>query len=399
MKVSLIKPDMKQKEAVPDVPSFTDFTKFLRMQYKEDFFAKSFDGMSVESLESQLAQPSISPKLSVTMSPVTSISTTSQSSSKPLEAKFLYSSKVEVSPKPGPKFLPHNQIIKATFFEDQENSLEEPESKEVLPTRGSILAVQGALDMQRSQGKIKAGLMRVPPKFNFFPSNNKVLPRYVKRPMSRNPKSLTEDSLINETELAQDNFPGIQNANERGVIPAEDQEKFKNGEDKIKNAQDETENAEDKINKNAQDEEKFKLKESGKLKKKTTAQEILQPLHASIERKLLQKFDDMEGEVSITGHILNDSDTDSQLEKPEVAIVKKEEEDKSEVAEQLTALLKRSVLKSDILKGSTQPPSRLSAKSLFWNGKTVGEQVPRPPSSQDQYQKFLARFQRHPEKA
>jgi hypothetical protein len=217
--------------------------------------------------------------------------------------------------------------------------------------------------------------------------------------MSRNPKSLTEDSLINETELAQDNFPGIQNANERGVIPAEDQEKFKNGEDKIKNAQDETENAEDKINKNAQDEEKFKLKESGKLKKKTTAQEILQPLHASIEWKLLQKFDDMEGEVSITGHILNDSDTDSQLEKPEVAIVKKEEEDKSEVAEQLTALLKRSVLKSDILKGSTQPPSRLSAKSLFWNGKTVGEQVPRPPSSQDQYQKFLARFQRHPEKA
>ena len=89
---------------------------------------------------------------------------------------------------------------------------------------------------------------------------------------------------------------------------------------------------------------------------------------------------------------------DSIVQKEDLTVQKEDRTDLpatvSPIAEQLTALLERSVLKLDknLESLTSRPPSRLSVKSLFRDAKTASFKL-RPPSSQDKYQQFLAKFQ------
>jgi hypothetical protein len=266
---------------------------------------------------------------------------------------------VEVTPKPVPKFLPHNQIIKATFFEDQAVEMDLEERNNGVLTSKSTRSPATQFTVKNSEEGKMSGVMRVPEKYKHFPTHHKGKSKFGKPILYRKPKSLFQET----PDIVMDN----------------------------KKEEEESENyAQGMISEGAGD---------------TKILSSFYNFHRSSDRKLLQNEDDMD--VKNTGPRLKSKDSviDSQLEKPNEATMgtpgSAEEVEANEANHPKLIPSRLQVQRPS--QGAGRPdneeslpaslPSRLSAKSLYQNARTVRPETGRPASSQDRYQEFLAKYQ------
>ena len=302
-----------------DLPSFTDFDSFFQRETSEEIFLKSFAGSSF------VTSDEFSPKVQTNqrvwepdLVPTSSMPAKMPESSKSPEPKYRYSTTVEVSPKPQvPKFLPHNQIIKATFFEDQENSLEEPEVLDTTLSSKPVMLVKRIYDKKPWPGKKRPGLIRVPEKFQFFPLQHKTQPKFPSRPMNRNPKSLFKDLTVSRNKM-------VDIQKESGHVQDEDEIIWNDNIKNIENTAVDTQNETEVVQAKTKDDSR----EADSKRKATAAapREALYQFHGSVERKLLQKEDDTDVDRHV-GYMQRHQPTDSQIEKPDPIAMESQEED------------------------------------------------------------------------
>lgn len=415
----LVQPELRNSGAdqETDFASFGNFKDFLPLENREDFFLKSFSGLGFgefgrkknqpppERRESTMATVSLHRRLDPTTTPASSSSLASLVKSPPKESSYRYSTKIEVTSKPQQKFLPHNQIIKATFFEDQEMSLEEAESEATSPPTRVISQVTKLSEKKPIMARKKRpGVMRMPEKFQFFPPQHKGKRKQI---LNRNPKSLFKEisptvteSLISveEEDIDYHEVTRLETSSNRSFHFPYSQER------RLLHTTDEESSINLMPHKDIDRHLVRGMKEDSGMNSDLD-------MDGGTDRGAAESTtdSDMDGgtDSAVTrgtdtnADISADSGVDSQLEKPGTATHKVLENvrDDGENRPGMELLIPelRTDLGGDKLSTRELPASnlhkRLSAKSLYQDGKRMGSPRLQPPSSQDRYHQFLAKYQ------